>query len=195
MGVTCSLSSSFSLYNDLVIFQEKLLLLTSLFISLSLFSRIVSVFWSLALNSKLTKEMTTGVGDGESVSLDLLRQKMADFAKERDWDKFHSPRNLLLALVRVIQNSWFISFLVKLFKSYPSVHLFIYFFCSLLVSLMMTHKRLNEDDDHTRISSFIFLCGVLKTWPKILQPKPVVLYLEKFVIDLLLTGFFFPFLN
>lgn len=74
-----------------------------------------------------------------------------------------------------------------------STYLFIYFFCSLLVSLMMTHKRLNEDDDHTRISSFIFLCGVLKTWPKILQPKPVVLYLEKIVIDLLLTCFFFSF--
>ncbi|KAG6785283.1 hypothetical protein POTOM_011013 [Populus tomentosa] len=24
---------------------------------------------------------------------------MADFAKERDWDQFHSPRNLLLAMV------------------------------------------------------------------------------------------------
>uniref|UniRef100_A0A2C9UTX6 dCTP pyrophosphatase 1 n=1 Tax=Manihot esculenta TaxID=3983 RepID=A0A2C9UTX6_MANES len=41
----------------------------------------------------------TGVSDEESVSLDLLRQKMAEFAKERDWDRFHSPRNLLLALV------------------------------------------------------------------------------------------------
>lgn len=40
------------------------------------------------------------VTEGEqSVSLDLLRQKMADFAKERDWGQFHSPRNLLLALV------------------------------------------------------------------------------------------------
>ncbi|KAE8708101.1 F-box protein SKIP23-like [Hibiscus syriacus] len=39
-------------------------------------------------------------GDHRSVSLDLLKQKMADFAKERDWDQFHSPRNLLLALVR-----------------------------------------------------------------------------------------------
>lgn len=36
---------------------------------------------------------------GESVTLDLLKEKMADFAKERDWDQFHSPRNLLLALV------------------------------------------------------------------------------------------------
>ncbi|KAF2284581.1 hypothetical protein GH714_027294 [Hevea brasiliensis] len=40
----------------------------------------------------------TGVSDGESVSLDLLKMKMAEFAKERDWDRFHSPRNLLLAL-------------------------------------------------------------------------------------------------
>ncbi|XP_016470692.1 uncharacterized protein LOC107792941 [Nicotiana tabacum] len=35
----------------------------------------------------------------ESVTLELLRKKMEDFAKERDWEKFHSPRNLLLALV------------------------------------------------------------------------------------------------
>jgi dCTP diphosphatase len=33
------------------------------------------------------------------VSLEDLKKKMADFAKERDWDQFHSPRNLLLALV------------------------------------------------------------------------------------------------
>ncbi|KAE8684623.1 Detected protein of unknown function [Hibiscus syriacus] len=34
-------------------------------------------------------------GDHRSVSLDLLKQKIADFAKERDWDQFHSPRNPL----------------------------------------------------------------------------------------------------
>ncbi|KAJ6334144.1 hypothetical protein OIU78_011116 [Salix suchowensis] len=33
------------------------------------------------------------------VTLKDLKKKMADFAKERDWDQFHSPRNLLLALV------------------------------------------------------------------------------------------------
>ncbi|MBA0617803.1 hypothetical protein Godav_027222 [Gossypium davidsonii] len=44
--------------------------------------------------------MTGGVEErDQSVSLDLLKQKMANFAKERDWDQFHSPRNLLLALV------------------------------------------------------------------------------------------------
>ncbi|KAL1544563.1 dCTP diphosphatase [Salvia divinorum] len=38
--------------------------------------------------------------DGEeSVTLDLLKKKMDDFAKERDWEQYHSPRNLLLALV------------------------------------------------------------------------------------------------
>ncbi|KAK7256158.1 hypothetical protein RIF29_29593 [Crotalaria pallida] len=40
-----------------------------------------------------------GGGGGGSVSLDMLKQIMAQFAKERDWDQFHSPRNLLLALV------------------------------------------------------------------------------------------------
>lgn len=40
--------------------------------------------------------------DGEAaaaVSLEALRKRMADFASERDWEQFHSPRNLLLALV------------------------------------------------------------------------------------------------
>ncbi|KAK8948830.1 hypothetical protein KSP39_PZI005387 [Platanthera zijinensis] len=37
---------------------------------------------------------------GEStVTLDDLRKKMEEFARERDWNQFHSPRNLLLALV------------------------------------------------------------------------------------------------
>ncbi|KAI5066319.1 hypothetical protein GOP47_0018943 [Adiantum capillus-veneris] len=33
------------------------------------------------------------------VGLSHLTQMMADFASARDWEKFHSPRNLLLALV------------------------------------------------------------------------------------------------
>lgn len=41
----------------------------------------------------------TGKEEMTSVTLDLLKKKMDDFAKERDWEKFHSPRNLLLALV------------------------------------------------------------------------------------------------
>lgn len=42
----------------------------------------------------------TGASEDESVTLDLLKKQMAEFAKERNWDQFHSPRNLLLALVR-----------------------------------------------------------------------------------------------
>jgi dCTP diphosphatase len=41
----------------------------------------------------------SGSPECESVTLDLLKKKMEDFAKERDWQQFHSPRNLLLALV------------------------------------------------------------------------------------------------
>lgn len=39
------------------------------------------------------------VAGGLGVTLEELKNKMADFAMERDWDQFHSPRNLLLALV------------------------------------------------------------------------------------------------
>lgn len=33
------------------------------------------------------------------VSLEELRDRLAEFAKVRNWDQYHSPRNLLLALV------------------------------------------------------------------------------------------------
>lgn len=36
----------------------------------------------------------------KGVSLEELKRRMAEFASERDWDQFHSPRNLLLALVK-----------------------------------------------------------------------------------------------
>ncbi|CAO2819022.1 unnamed protein product [Amaranthus hypochondriacus] len=35
----------------------------------------------------------------ENVSLDQLKQKMRDFAEQRGWQPYHTPRNLLLALV------------------------------------------------------------------------------------------------
>ncbi|GMN50213.1 hypothetical protein TIFTF001_019375 [Ficus carica] len=53
----------------------------------------------------------TGVSGDESVTLHFLKKKMAEFAKERDWDHFHSPRNLLLALV----SHYFLGFLLFLF--------------------------------------------------------------------------------
>ncbi|KAL2493029.1 NTP Pyrophosphohydrolase MazG-related [Abeliophyllum distichum] len=35
----------------------------------------------------------------EDVSLQELRDRLAEFARVRGWDQYHSPRNLLLALV------------------------------------------------------------------------------------------------
>ncbi|CAL9205530.1 unnamed protein product, partial [Musa hybrid cultivar] len=46
-----------------------------------------------------TRGAVSGMAGEEGVTLESLRKKMADFARERDWDQFHSPRNLLLALV------------------------------------------------------------------------------------------------
>ncbi|CAL9054832.1 unnamed protein product, partial [Musa banksii] len=42
---------------------------------------------------------TAGQEEEEGVTLESLRRKMAEFARERAWEQFHSPRNLLLALV------------------------------------------------------------------------------------------------
>ncbi|KAL5215498.1 hypothetical protein ABZP36_006899 [Zizania latifolia] len=33
------------------------------------------------------------------VSLKELSKKLDDFARERDWEKYHAPRNLLLAMI------------------------------------------------------------------------------------------------
>ena len=35
-------------------------------------------------------------------SLESIRQEVAQFAQERDWDQFHSPRNLLFALLGAV---------------------------------------------------------------------------------------------
>lgn len=35
------------------------------------------------------------------VSLKQLSKKLDDFAKERNWEQYHNPRNLLLAMVRI----------------------------------------------------------------------------------------------
>ena len=37
--------------------------------------------------------------DGANTTLESLRRDQAQFASERDWDKFHTPRNVLLAMV------------------------------------------------------------------------------------------------
>ena len=37
--------------------------------------------------------------DGDRLDVEALRLRIAAFAKERDWDQFHTPRNILLAPV------------------------------------------------------------------------------------------------
>uniref|UniRef100_A0A0A9HG47 dCTP pyrophosphatase 1 n=1 Tax=Arundo donax TaxID=35708 RepID=A0A0A9HG47_ARUDO len=51
------------------------------------------------------KKAAAATEDGEKevvpvdVSLKELSKKLDDFAKERDWEQYHSPRNLLLAMI------------------------------------------------------------------------------------------------
>lgn len=40
---------------------------------------------------------TTGEDDRESLT--ILRRKLAAFAEARDWEQFHSPKNLAMALI------------------------------------------------------------------------------------------------
>ena len=49
----------------------------------------------------------------KDVSLKELSDRLAEFAEVRGWEKYHSPRNLLLALVRPLTKpSIFPNFLV-----------------------------------------------------------------------------------
>lgn len=84
----------------LLFFAPFFLLPSYLSVSLSLF---ISFFYSIETtwreNKKRMKGVSTDSVEGENVTLEDLKQKMAEFAKERNWDQFHSPRNLLLALV------------------------------------------------------------------------------------------------
>lgn len=46
-----------------------------------------------------TSSSTFTFTDGDGTTLESLRRDQAQFATERDWDKFHTPRNVLLAMV------------------------------------------------------------------------------------------------
>ena len=38
-------------------------------------------------------------GTSSVQSIDELRQRLREFARERDWEQFHSPKNLAMALI------------------------------------------------------------------------------------------------
>ena len=41
----------------------------------------------------------TGQQDNPINSLESLRDRLRDFARERDWDQYHTPKNLSMALI------------------------------------------------------------------------------------------------
>lgn len=49
------------------------------------------------------------------ISLKDLSKKLEEFAQARDWEKYHSPRNLLLAMVTLLSLS---SMIVVAFLDY-----------------------------------------------------------------------------
>ncbi|XP_066348393.1 uncharacterized protein [Miscanthus floridulus] len=52
-----------------------------------------------AMAEEVVEQKTKEVAAAGDVSLKELSKKLNDFAKERDWEKYHSPRNLLLAMI------------------------------------------------------------------------------------------------
>jgi NTP pyrophosphatase (non-canonical NTP hydrolase) len=54
-----------------------------------------------AIHSPQTEDPATITApkyDVRTMDIDTLQQKLSDFAAERDWDRFHSPKNLAMAL-------------------------------------------------------------------------------------------------
>lgn len=49
----------------------------------------------------------------EDISLKDLSRRLEEFAKERDWEQHHSPRNLLLAMVR--HKTFFFFVIIQIF--------------------------------------------------------------------------------
>eukprot|EP00889_Picochlorum_renovo_P003731 jgi/Picre1/30761/NNA_006122.t1 len=47
----------------------------------------------------VNKEEQTAHWDESKASLEQLRRSLETFSAEREWDRFHTPRNLLLAMV------------------------------------------------------------------------------------------------
>jgi hypothetical protein len=54
---------------------------------------------AMAAAEEVGRKEEAAAGD---VGLMELSRKLNDFAKARDWEQYHSPRNLLLAMVRIV---------------------------------------------------------------------------------------------
>lgn len=105
--------------------QKQKLFHTLLLLFCLLYNEVLAVFissfsflsLSVHLFHSVSSQNMTGVSEQEAVSLDQLKQLMSEFAKERDWEQFHSPRNLLLALVCFLFFYFSLHFASTLFPS------------------------------------------------------------------------------
>jgi hypothetical protein len=133
-------------------FARVFLLLSSaviFFVSFNLFCLILR---------KDYREMT-GAKECESVTLDLLKKKMTEFAKERDWQQFHSPRNLLLALVSLQASTISLSLLVSRVIP-PSLGLFL--FIDLFFPVI--HKQVGSQRNQINFFFFCFCFSFTCLW-------------------------------
>lgn len=86
----------------------------------------------------------------KDVSLQELKDRLAEFARVRDWEQYHSPRNLLLALV---------SILIKLVQRH-SMNTLIYIF-SLLYIYKLGGYRSSHLYSYYGMRRHIFVYNVL----------------------------------
>lgn len=65
----------------------------------------------------------------KDVSLQELKDKLAEFARVRGWDQYHSPRNLLLALVSHHHLLYISLHFFPIYSIYLSYSIYIYYYC------------------------------------------------------------------
>lgn len=104
----------------------------------------------------------TRATEGESVTLDLLKEKMAEFAKERNWDQFHSPRNLLLALVCSCFCLYFSCCVTTIFFMVSCFFLgSAYVVLMTYMNLLVLHDPKKRHDHANGMNLYVFLCSFL----------------------------------
>lgn len=67
------------------------------------------------------------------ISLKDLSKKLEEFAKARDWEKYHSPRNLLLAMV-LLASSYLYLYIIHTYH-YINFNLFLRIYIYIYVQL------------------------------------------------------------
>lgn len=104
-----------------------------------------------------------------NISLKDLSKKLEEFAKARDWEKYHSPRNLLLAMVIktssiliYLNNLIFLHACMNLFMSLLLItkHWIFYLFIYWLMHLFIFHFALLQKAYFCLLPKYIWMFGV-----------------------------------